>query len=153
MNVTQSLTLSGFVLAIGIYATCMFKTYRFNNKINDLNNRVTELSTDLSKYKLKYDRATVIVTNKDNYISKLENEVKTLNTTIDKYNHYVDTLKATTDDLNNKLSKMNKYKNLARKYKTRFIKLINSEINYSKATCEEGLKLNKAIAKIKYKDL
>ena len=123
------------------------------NDNKESHNTIDKQISYIANLKSQIVTLNTIVTNKDNTITTLSNTITTYKNKITKFNKQIEKYHNLSLELNRSLSTISKYKYKANLYKQRFIKLINSDINYSKANCQQGLELNKKISNLNYNKL
>ena len=128
------------VLVLGVVGAIGYKFYELNTQINSLEVKLDKLTKD-------YNSKVV-----DVGLAKANN--KRLEVAIKKQNSYIDGLKVNYDNV---LTKWNNLRNKPPKviYKTLY-NTVYKDINSTSiinGDCAEGLKLNKQISNLKYKDL
>jgi len=136
------------LIAIGLLLSTLIGGVYF--KINTLNNKIDQLQKELVAKKTDITNLKLV-----NELSGVEN--KKLRGLIEQQNGVIEKnkidYKKRVDKLIADLSKKPKVV-----YKTIYKKIYQvdkngTQVDYGKATCEEGLNLNKAIANIKFEDL
>lgn len=128
------------VLVSGIVGSISYKFYELNSEIKELNNKLELLNKN---YNIEVTNALLAKSNND----KLKNAISRQNSELEKQSINYNRLYKKWEYLENQPPVV-KYKTI---YKTLYKDLNTSKLN--KGECEEGLKLNSAISKIKYKDL
>jgi len=121
-------------------------------KITSLEGEIDDNLLRISKLEHKLDVKRLEVMNRENTISSYKASNEELSRNIDILNSTIESMNSDYEKAKSELAKWeNQPKEVKYKYITKYV--TKHDVNYSKASCKEGLELMKSISEIKYEDL
>jgi len=146
-NVISPRLLKYGIMAIGIVSIVGYVYI----KINSLNSEILDLQVSVKQLESKLDVKRLELMNKNNVIATLNSSINDMTSNIDKSNKIIEQQAIDIQASKTKLKIwMNKPPKI--RYKTIYHTIHSDTVDYNKATCKQGLQLNKDISGMKYEN-